>query len=399
MFERTQVDRIASRMTEQDNPLIQVVVGPRQTGKSTMIAQALKKSSVINHFVSADDAIVPSASWLQTEWQQARNLARDTQAPVVLVVDEIQKVPNWSVAVKSLYDADRRNLVEVKPVLSGSSSLLLHKGLEDSLMGRFELIRSPHWSLSECSKAFGFTLDDYLFYGGYPGAARFAGDTVRWASYMRDAIIEPTISQDILALEDVRKPALMRALFRLGALYSAQELSYNKMLGQLQDAGNTTTLAHYLDLLSKAGMLTGLPRFSDKETDRRKSSPRFMVYDTSLMTAISDKSRERLIGEPDLRGHLVESSVGARLIARGADEGFDVMWWRDGNEEVDFVLRKGTALVAIEVKSGHESGQSGMASFLQKNPQARRIIVGGASQGACTVEEFLLDEVPLFGRP
>ena len=218
MFERAQVDRIASRMTERDNPLIQVVVGPRQTGKSTMIAQALKKSSVTNHFVSADDAIVPSASWLQTEWQQARNLARDTQAPVVLVVDEIQKVPNWSVAVKSLYDADRRNLVEVKPVLSGSSSLLLHKGLEDSLMGRFELIRSPHWSLSECSKAFGFTLDDYLFYGGYPGAARFAGDTVRWASYMRDAIIEPTISQDILALEDVRKPALMRALFRLGAL-------------------------------------------------------------------------------------------------------------------------------------------------------------------------------------
>ena len=175
-------------------------------------------------------------------------------------------------------------------------------------------------------------------------------------------------------------------------------VSYNKMLGQLQDAGNTTTLAHYLDLLSKAGMLTGLPRFSDKETDRRKSSPRFMVYDTSLMTAISDKGRERLIGEPDLRGRLVESSVGARLIARGADEGFDVMWWRDGNEEVDFVLRKGTVLVAIEVKSGHESGQSGMASFLQKNPQARRIIVGGASQGACTVEEFLLDEVPLFGR-
>ena len=316
--------------------------------------------------------------------------------PVVLVVDEIQKVSNWTTTVKSLYDADRRNLTNVKVILSGSSSLLLHKGLEDSLMGRFEFIRSTHWSLRECKEAFGFSLDDYLYYGGYPGAARLAGDDQRWTTYMRDAIIEPTISQDVLALEDVRKPALMRALFRLGATYSAQELSYNKMLGQLQDAGNTVTLAHYLDLLGKAGMITGLPKFSAKEIERRKSSPRLMVFDTSLTTAISAKGHERLVGEPDLRGHLVKSSVGARLLARSGREGFDVMWWREGNEEVDFVLRKATALVAIEVKSGTESGQSGMAEFLRRNPEAHRIIVGGSSAGACTVEEFLMDEVPLF---
>ncbi|MDP9859654.1 putative AAA+ superfamily ATPase [Olsenella profusa DSM 13989] len=375
---------------------MQVVVGSRQTGKSTMIAQALRKADVRNHFVSADDAIIPSEQWLRTEWQQARNEAMRDSSSMVLIVDEVQKIPSWPRVVKSLYDADQRTMSPLKVILSGSSSLLLHKGLEDSLMGRYELIRSPHWSLAECTEAFGFTLDDYLYYGGYPGAARFAGDDLRWGSYMRDAIIEPTISQDVLALEDVRKPALMRALFRLGATYSAQELSYTKMLGQLQDAGNTVTLAHYLDLLSKAGMICGLDKYSDKELARRKSSPRLMVYDTSLISAVSPKGRDRLLGEPDIRGRIVESSVGARLLARSADEGFEVMWWREGVQEVDFVLRKGSALTAVEVKSGAESGQSGMGTFLARHPDARRIVVGGSASGACTVKDFLLDGVPLF---
>ena len=396
MYERAQVDTMATRMHERENPLMQVVVGSRQTGKSTMIAQALRKADVRNHFVSADDAIIPSEQWLRTEWQQARNEAMRDSSPMVLIVDEVQKIPSWPRVVKSLYDADQRTMSPLKVILSGSSSLLLHKGLEDSLMGRYELIRSPHWSLAECTEAFGFTLDDYLYYGGYPGAARFAGDDLRWGSYMRDAIIEPTISQDVLALEDVRKPALMRALFRLGATYSAQELSYTKMLGQLQDAGNTVTLAHYLDLLSKAGMICGLDKYSDKELARRKSSPRLMVYDTSLISAVSPKGRDRLLGEPDIRGRIVESSVGARLLARSADEGFEVMWWREGVQEVDFVLRKGSALTAVEVKSGAESGQSGMGTFLARHPDARRIIVGGSALGACTVKDFLLDGVPLF---
>lgn len=396
MYERAQVDTMATRMHERENPLMQVVVGSRQTGKSTMIAQALRKADVRNHFVSADDAIIPSEQWLRTEWQQARNEAMRDSSPMVLIVDEVQKIPSWPRVVKSLYDADQRTMSPLKVILSGSSSLLLHKGLEDSLMGRYELIRSPHWSLAECTEAFGFTLDDYLYYGGYPGAARFAGDDLRWGSYMRDAIIEPTISQDVLALEDVRKPALMRALFRLGATYSAQELSYTKMLGQLQDAGNTVTLAHYLDLLSKAGMICGLDKYSDKELVRRKSSPRLMVYDTSLISAVSPKGRDRLLGEPDIRGRIVESSVGARLLARSADEGFEVMWWREGVQEVDFVLRKGSALTAVEVKSGAESGQSGMGTFLARHPDARRIVVGGSASGACTVKDFLLDGVPLF---
>lgn len=396
MYERRQVQVIRTRMAEVDNPLLQVVVGPRQTGKSTMLSQGLKSQDCPSHFVSADDPVTPSVGWLRTEWQQARNMTRGNTQPALLIVDEIQKVKDWPNAVKSLWDADRREQSALKVFLSGSSSLLLHKGLEDSLMGRFELIRSPHWSYGECRDAFDYTLDDYLFFGGYPGAARFISDEGRWASYIRDAVIEPTISQDVLAMEDVRKPALMRALFRLGALYSGQELSYNKMVGQLQDAGNTVTVAHYLDLLDKAGMIASLPKYHAKELERRRSSPRLMVYNTALMCALSDKGRERLLGERDLRGHVVESSVGAYLLARAPEEGFEVYWWREKNDEVDFVLQRGTALAAIEVKSGNESGQSGMAAFLQRHPEARRIVVGGSSAGACGLEEFLLGEVPLF---
>lgn len=397
MFERHYVNTIVDRVGELDNPLMQVVVGPRQTGKSTMLSQALARLDLEQFYVSADDAVVPSAEWLKTEWQQARNATRSGSRLVVLAVDEVQKIPHWSVAVKSLYDADRRNGIPVRVVLSGSSSLLLHKGLEDSLMGRFEIIRSPHWSYKECSEAFGFSFDDFLYYGGYPGAARFAGDDARWTAYVKDAIVEPTISRDVLELEDVRKPALMRALFRLGASYSSQELSFNKMLGQLQDAGNTVTISHYLDLLGKAGMLCALQKFDNKELRRRKSSPRLMVYDTSLMTAVSGISKSRYLGEPDLRGRLVESAVGARLLARAPEEGLDVFWWREGDKEVDFVVSQGfSSLSAIEVKSGGEKDQSGMAEFLEANPSAKRIVVGGAAAGACGLEAFIKDEVPLF---
>ena len=396
MFQRHQVKTIASRMVEANNPLIQVVVGPRQTGKSTMLAQALEAVNLERSFVSADDAITPNPEWLQSEWQQARNMTRNGLQPVIFVVDEVQKVPHWPTVVKSLYDADRRTNTPVRVVLSGSSALLLHKGLEDSLMGRFELIRSPHWSLEECSQAFGYSLDDYLYLGGYPGAARFANDEKRWGAYVRDAIVEPTISQDVLALDQVRKPALMRALFKLGASYSAQELSYTKMLGQLQDAGNTTTLAHYLDLLDKAGMLCGLPKYDPKPVTRRKSSPRLMVFDTSLMTATSGIGRIVYESDPARRGHLIESAVGARLLARAPEEGFELFWWREGTSEVDFVASRNGSLSAIEVKGGGEARRSGMAEFLSRHPEAKRIVVGGSSAGACSLDDFLRDRAPLF---
>ena len=395
-FQRDIVSVLAERVAEPNMMLMQVVVGPRQTGKSTAIAQMLETCSFPSHSVSADDVLTPNEEWLSTEWQQARNMVQKHGDAVVLVVDEIQKVPQWANVVKGLWDADRRNGLALKVVLSGTSALLVRKGLEDSLAGRFELLHSTHWSWKECEEAFGYSFDDYLFFGGYPGAAPFVADEKRWRSYMREAIIEPTISKDVLEGEVVRKPALLRALFELGAQFSAQELSYNKILGQLTEAGNTTTLAHYLDLLDKAGMLRGLQKYSDKALMSRKSSPRFLAYDTSLMVASTGYTKEVFRGDSARWGHVVESAVGAYLLAQSKKEGFSVHWWRQGVYEVDFVLSDSQNLAAIEVKSGRTKSQGGMAKFLEKYPHARRIVVGGAAAGAVDLQSFLAGEVPLF---
>lgn len=390
MFQRALVAQLAQRLREP-RKFIQIVVGPRQTGKTTAVVQALEQLTVQQHFVSADDPNLVSTEWLRNEWEQARALAKTRE--VILIIDEIQKISKWSSIVKLLWDEDSRLCTSLKVVLTGSSSLLLQKGLTESLMGRFEMLYSPHWSYTECREAFGYSLDDFLFYGGYPGASVLIKDENRWARYMGTSIVEPTISQDILMMDEVRKPALLRSLFMLGSGYSAQELSFTKLLGQLQDAGNTVTLAHYLELLTKASMLTGLQNYSGSQIRTRKSSPRFMVYDTSLMTYAEGANRRRLLENPTERGRLVESAVGAYLLARGKEEGFEVYWWRERNNEVDFVIKKGSSLTAFEVKSGRVKNTGGGLVFKKLYPEALSLIIGSTN---LSLEDFLSGKKPLF---
>ena len=392
MFVRKLVSQIAERLSE---PLrfMQIIIGPRQTGKTTAVVQALDRMKMPHHFVSADEPGISQTEWLRNEWAQARMLAKNGEA--ILVVDEIQKIKDWSAIVKLLWDEDSRTRLPLKVILTGSSSLLLQKGLSESLMGRFEILFSPHWNYVECKEAFGYSLDDFLFFGGYPGAATLIKDEERWARYMGMSIIEPTISQDILMMEEVRKPALLRSLFMLGSSYSSQELSFTKMLGQLQDAGNTVTLAHYLDLLGKANILTGLQNYSGNQIRSRKSSPRFVVYDTSLLTYADGTSRRRLLDSPTERGRLVESAVGAYLLGRSKEDGFDVYWWRNRSDEVDFVIKKGSQLTAIEVKSGRIKNVGGSLVFKKHYPEALSLVVGSAN---CGLEGFLSGEKALFAH-
>lgn len=389
MYERSTARLLARRLREPRR-FMQVVLGPRQTGKTTAVRQAVEACGLPTRVASADSAQTLGATWIQTEWAQARRLVR-AHAPAVLVLDEIQKVRGWSETVKGLWDEDSWEGTNLLVVLSGSSSLLLDKGLAESLAGRFELIRSTHWGLAEMREAFGYGLEDYLMFGGYPGCAPLRGDERRWRDYMRDSIIEATISRDVLQMEDVRKPALMRALFELGAQYSAQELSYRKILGQLDDKGNTDVIAHYLDLLSAAGMMSGLQKFDARQTRSRKSSPRLLVHDPSLMTA-SWRGQGNLLDDPSLRGHLVETAVGAYLLARAATDGFGLWWWREGDREVDFVATYGQRVLAIEVKSGRVR-PSGIAEFCARFPGATPLVVGDRNT---PVETFLAGEVPLF---
>ncbi len=390
MFERKLVSLLVSRLNEP-RKFIQIVTGARQTGKTTALTQALAKLPGYKHYISADDPNIYSGEWLKNEWELARFRAQS--GSVILAIDEIQKVKEWQSIVKLLWDEDTRQNRDIKVVLTGSSSLLLQKGASESLMGRFEILYSSHWSYGECKEAFGFTLDDFLFFGSYPGAATLIKDEERWARYIGTSIVEPTISQDILMMEEVRKPALLRSLFLLGSSYSGQEVSYTKLMGQLQDAGNTVTLAHYLELLNRANVLTGLYKFAGNKLSVRKSSPRLLVYNTAFMTYSDGATRRRFLDNPADRGHLVESAVGAYLLSRSYEEGFDIFWWRDRDKEVDFVLQKGRSITAIEVKSGRIKNVDGSLEFIKRYPGSFSMVVGGTKFG---LEEFLLGKVPLF---
>ena len=267
---------------------IQVVSGARQVGKTTLVRQVMDRLGSPARYASADEPGLRGREWIVQQWEAARLMvAQADGGGALLALDEIHKIDGWSETVKGLWDADARDEVPLKVVLMASSPLLIQRGLTESLAGRFEVLRLPHWSLAEMRDAFGWSLDQYLFFGAYPGAAPLRTEPDRWARYVLDALVEPTIARDVLLGSRVDKPALLRRLFELGCLYSGQILSYTKMAGQLQDAGNTTTLAHYLDLMAGAGMVAGLQKYAGDAARRRASSPKLAVFNTALMTAMS----------------------------------------------------------------------------------------------------------------
>lgn len=383
---------VLARRLAEPRRFMHAVTGPRQVGKTTLVQQVTEASGLAVRYASADEPTLRGVTWLEQQWEAARLTNGDAgPAGTVLVLDEIQKIPGWSETVKRLWDEDTHARRRLKVVLLGSAPLLLQQGLSESLAGRFEVLHLPHWSLAEMREAFGWSLDQYLYYGGYPGAAPLAGDPHRWARYILDSLIETTISRDVLLLTRVDRPALLRRLFQLGCSYSGRILSYTKMLGQLQEAGNTTTLAHYLDLLAAAGMVTGLQKYAGEVVRRRSSSPKLQVMNTALMTAQSGLTPEATRADRELWGRLTESSVGAHLANAAAAGEHELYYWRDRNREVDFVVRVGRTLTAIEVKSGRaRDAQPGLDAFAAEHGPARKLLVGG---DAIAVEEFLLRPV------
>ncbi len=378
--------KLLSRIREPRR-FIQVLAGPRQVGKTTLVRQVMEASGMPAHYASADEPTLRDQAWLGQQWDLARIKARSHPEGALLVIDEVQKAPRWPELVKLQWDVDSHDRTPLKVVLLGSSPLLIQSGLTESLAGRFETIPVPHWSYTEMREAFGWDLEKYLLFGAYPGAAVLIEDAERWRQYINDSLIETTLSRDILLLTRVDKPALLRRLFQLACSYSGQILSYQKMLGQLIDAGNTVTLAHYLQLLEGAGMVSGLSKFSGNQIRQRASSPKLQVLNTALMIAQSGRTPTAWIEDRDAWGRLVESSVGAHLVNTAVGTGIQVTYWRDRNQEVDFVIQRGDSLVAIEVKSGgRKETLPGIAAFDKAHHPTAKLLVGG--QGI-PVSEFL----------
>ena len=387
MYKRTIFHKLLKRIQEPRR-FIQVLAGPRQVGKTTIARQVMEAVSIPVHFATADEPTLRDRTWITQQWEIARlKINEKNKKKVPLILDETQKVAEWSEIIKRLWDEDTHSNIPLKVVLLGSSPLLIQRGLTESLAGRFEIIPVTHWSYVEMHDAFGWNLEQYILYGGYPCAAGLTEDHERWARYIIDSLIETTISRDILLLTRVDKPALLRRLFQLCCDYSGQVLSYQKMLGQLHDAGNTTTLAHYLDLLNGAGLIAGLSKFSGKRVRQRSSSPKIQVLNTALMSASSHLSFEAAQQDRDYWGRLVESAVGAHLVNIAKVKNIEVFYWLERNQEVDFVLRAGNNLVAIEVKSGRKRERPiGMEAFSKAFRVRRQLLVG--NQGI-PVEEFL----------
>lgn len=370
-FQRAVFDTALVRLGEPRR-FIQVLAGPRQVGKTTLAHQLERALAVPSRYASADEAPGSDRTWIASRWAEGRALAAE-HGDALLILDEVQKVPGWSDVVKRHWDEDTHDGVALKVVILGSAPLLVQRGLTESLAGRFELIRVTHWSFTEMRDAFGFSLDAFIYFGGYPGAASLVADEERWRHYVLDSLIETTLARDVLLQNPVTKPALLRQLVRIACEHSGQILAFNKMLGQLHDAGNTTTLAHYLDLLSGAGMISGLQKHSGSLIRKRSSIPKLLVHNTALMSAVLGVPFADAWADPQLWGRLVETAVGAHLVNSGVETGY----WRDRNREADFVATVGRSLVAIEVSSGRRKGSlPGLAAFMDRFPGATPLLVG-----------------------
>ena len=385
MYKRAEYQIIKSRL-EENRKFIQVVMGARQIGKSTVVKQVLKDIDIPFQFFSADNVPATNTAWISNCWAAVRSLKENKGwESAILVIDEIQKIANWSEAVKKEWDADTFNDNNIKVLLLGSSRVLLEKGLSDSLAGRFEEIRMTHWTYNEMKECFGVTLDQYIFYGGYPGAAALLNDNDRFEQYIQSSIIDATINKDILMDAPIGKPALLKQTFELGAAYSGNLLSLNKMLGSLQDSGNTSTLAGYINLLNDSGLLCGLQKYSVDMSRRRASIPKFQVYNNALKMVYTPLTFEQAVLDRKAWGHIFESAIGAYLVSQAFANRFEVYYWRERNDEVDFILRKKGSLIAIEVKSNAEKTTQGLEKFKQLfNPKASFII----GDGGIGVEEF-----------
>lgn len=386
MYKRGEYQVIMNRLKEQ-RKFIQVVMGARQIGKSTVVKQVLKDLDAPYQLFSADNVPTINSAWISDCWAAVRSLKESKGwEEVILVIDEIQKIANWSEVVKKEWDDDTFYDRNIKVLLLGSSRVLLEKGLSESLAGRFEEIRMSHWNYLEMKECFGFSLDQYMFYGGYPGAASLIDDNDRFSQYIQSAIIEATINKDILMDTPISKPALLRQTFELGAAYSGELLSLNKMLGSLQDAGNTVTLAGYINLLDESGLLCGIQKFSIDMARRRASIPKLQVYNNALKMVFSSFTFEQAILDRKSWGRTFESGIGAYLVSQAFVHRFEVFYWRERDDEVDFILRKKGSIVAIEVKSNAEKRTEGLDKFRQLFKPQAAFIVG---DGGISAEDFL----------
>lgn len=388
VYKRPHFEKIMKRI-EGPRFFMQVLAGPRQVGKSTLAHQVREAISFPSHYASTDGSALHDSKWIVRQWEIARQMAKkaNNDLGALLILDEIQKVPHWSEFVKKLWDEDTLNKLNLKVMLLGSATLLIQTGLGESLAGRFEVIPISHWSFKECCEAFDWTLDQFAYFGGYPGAAQLIKDEERWSDYIIDSIIETSISRDVMLMTRIYKPALLRAVFELGCRCTGRILSYQTMLGQIQDAGNISILAHYLELLSEVGLIGGLKKFFTDPLHQRASSSKLQVFNTALTTAQSHLSFKEMRQDEDAWKKLIECCIGGHIINSALGTKIEVFYWKKESNEVDFVIRKGKTVITITVENDKRGlNLRGVERFTRLYSPQHNLFVG--KQGI-PIDQFL----------
>lgn len=392
-FERQPVIDIVSAL-KQGLPFIHIMTGPRQVGKTTCAQQVAEKWPGEVIWCVADTPVAPEPTWIQTQWETAIS-QRKSRKKLLLIFDEVQKVPGWSESIKFLWDREKRQKNGISVLLLGSSALLMQQGMTESLAGRFILYRCPHWTYAEMKAAFKYSLNDWIFYGGYPGTARLKKNFESWSQYINDSLVETVLSKDVIHMASVNKPMLLRHLFAFACGYPAQIFSYNKMLGQLQDAGNTTTLAHYVKLMESCFLISGLEQYKLRKANAKSSSPKLVLWNNALISSQYGKPLSQCLADKSWWGRLVENAVGAHIINQLPHLQYQLYYWREADREIDFVLKTPRNLWALEVKTGPEGHPQGFAPFMKLHPHARPLIIG---HGGLALEDFFTTDLKkLFG--
>lgn len=366
MYQRRHLNILKSRMAEPRRRM-QIVMGPRQVGKSTLVGQFTEGISVPFDFFAADGVNRFDSSWIPNKWQQVRmRMDIHSEQEHILIIDEVQKIRGWSEQVKKEWDEDSRSHRNLKVILLGSPRLLSQKGLEESLEGRFETIKMGYWDWQEMHEAFGFSMDEYVYFGGFPGLAPDIQDEDRWRNLMEDSIISPILTRDILEIEEIRNPALLRQVFELACIESAKELSLTKMQGTM-NSSTVPTIKNYLDILNKSMIVQPLQNYSPSRVKEKQSVPKMQVFNNAFRNRFGTFSFDEARVDPAEWGRLVESAVGAHLANRAMTDDYELFYWRnERRQECDYVLRKGQALVAIEVKSGSVDKTVGFEKFKEQ---------------------------------
>ena len=372
-------------------------MGPRQVGKSTLVGQFTEDTEIPFDFFAADGVNRYDSSWIPARWQEARmKMDLHQESEHILIIDEVQKILGWSEQVKKEWDSDTRNKRNLKVILLGSSRLLLEKGLNESLEGRFETIKMGFWEWEEMRDAFGFTMQQYIYFGGFPGLAPDIEDENRWRNLMEDTIIMPILTRDILEIEEIRNPALLRQVFELACIESARELSLTKMQGTV-NSGTVPTIKTYLNILDQTMTVKPVQKYSPSPIKEKNSVPKMQVYNSAFRNRYGLYTYQEAITDAMEWGRQVESAVGAHLANRSIIDGFELLYWRDDRKrECDYVLKKGQALVAIEVKSGGADDVRGFTEFnrLYADSITAALIIG--PEGLPLEDFFSMDLKALF---